>query len=184
MIVTFSGFAGSGKSGIAKRLAETLESPYYDMGMLRRTAAEKRGMTLAEYNALGETDPTTDTDIDEYQTELGKTQDNFVIVGRTSWHFIPHSFKIFLTVRPDVGAERVLKSLHGRNEGEGLETVEAIIESNRLRIESDRLRYKKYFNIDAYDQSNYDWVLDTSDLTEEEVFATVLAEVKKRLPDA
>ncbi len=181
MIVTFSGAAGSGKSGIAKRLAEHLGWPYYDMGGLRRRAAEKRGLTLAEYNSLGETDPTTDTDIDDYQTELGKTQDNFVIVGRTSWHFIPHSFKIFLTVRPEVGAERVLKSLEGRNEDSGLKTVEDIIESNKRRVESDRLRYQKYFNIDAYDESNYDWVLDTSDLSEEEVFERVFKEISRRI---
>lgn len=56
----------------------------------------KRGMTLAEYNKLGETDPSTDIEVDEYQKKLGETEDNFIIEGRTSWHFIPHSLKFLL----------------------------------------------------------------------------------------
>ena len=105
MIITISGLPGAGKTSVGKMLAEFWGWPFYSMGNLRRQAAAQRGLTLAEYNALGENDPQTDLAVDRYQEELGKTQDNFVIEGRTSWHVIPQSIKIFLTVEPQIGAQ-------------------------------------------------------------------------------
>jgi len=183
MIVSFGGSIGSGKSGIAKRLASELDWPYYDMGDLRRQLAKERGMTLEEFNKLGETDPKTDTDVDEYQSKLGKENDNFVITGRTSWYFIPHSLKLFMKVDPHVGAERVFKNLSDRNEAHNLKNVEDVLKANERRIISDKLRYKKYFDIDVYDESHYDWVLDTSNLTEDKVFAKVWDYIKNKKED-
>lgn len=184
MIFTFSGSEGSGKSGIAKRLAATLGWPYYDIGGMRRTMAAEKGLTLEEYNKLGETDPSTDLEVDNYQTKLGQNNDNFVIVGRTSWHFIPHSLKIFLTTRLEVGAERIFKDLARRNEAKNLKSLEDVIASLRRRTESDTYRYQKYFSIDVYNLKNFDWILDTSDLTEEEVYQKVFSFVEGKLRDA
>ncbi len=175
MIISFGGSIGSGKSGVARRIAEKLGWPYYDMGDIRRKLAAERGMTLEEFNKLGEIDPKTDTDVDEYQAKLGKENDNFVITGRTSWHFIPHSLKLFLKVDPRIGAERVFRSLAGRNEADGLDSVDDVLAANQRRVESDRLRYKKYFNIDVYDESHYDHVIDTSKISQDEAFAKVCA---------
>ncbi len=91
MIITISGNIGSGKSGIGRRLAKEFGWPYYDMGGLRREFAAKRNMTLEEYNELGESDPTTDTEVDQYHTKLGQDFYNIVIGGRSSCHFIPKS---------------------------------------------------------------------------------------------
>ena len=101
MIISLSGAPGSGKSTVAQMLADKLSWPRYYMGGLRREAAKKRGLSLAEYNKLGETDIKTDKEVDEYQRELGEKEDNFVIEGRTSWYFIPHSLKIYLDVSPE-----------------------------------------------------------------------------------
>ena len=184
MIITFSGSEGSGKSGIAKRLAATLGWPYYDIGGMRRTMAAEKGLTLEEYNKLGETDPSTDLEVDNYQTTLGQNNDNFVVVGRTSWYFIPHSLKIFLTTRLEVGAQRIFKDLATRNEAKDLRSIEDVIASLRRRTESDTYRYQKYFSIDVYNPKNFDWILDTSDLTEEEVYDQVSGFVKAKLKDA
>ncbi len=179
MIISFSGNLGSGKSGVAKRLAKELGWPYYGMGKLRRKMAEEIGMTLAEYNKLGETDSSTDLEVDEYQTKLGKTQDNFIIDGRTSWYFIPHSIKIFLKVKLEIGAERIFKDLKDRNEDTNLKTIDDVVKSMQDRVASDTIRYKKYFDINVYNESHYDFVLDTTDLTEEDVFAKVWAYINQ-----
>jgi len=57
MIISISGTPGAGKGTLAKNLAAELGWPVFSMGDLRRQAAARRGMTLAEYNKLGETDP-------------------------------------------------------------------------------------------------------------------------------
>ncbi|HNW55625.1 MAG TPA: (d)CMP kinase [bacterium] len=167
MIISFSGWPGAGKSAVAKRIAAELNWPYYSMGQMRRQAAKRRGLTLEEYNKLAMTDISTDLEVDEYQTKLGQEEDNFIVDGRTSWHFIPHSFKIFLSVDPVVGATRIFKELQAsneRNEGDNLDSIEAVVKNNLARVENDRQRYQKYFNIDVYDLANYDEVVDTTNI--------------------
>ena len=184
MIIALSGTPGSGKSTVGKKLADHLGWPRYYIGGIRREMARKRGITLGEYNKLGETDPSTDREPDEYQKKLGETHDNFIIEGRTSWYFIPHAFKIFLDVDEHAGAERVWKELqkeNTRNEAAGLQSVEDVLQSHRERKHSDALRYKAYYNIDAYDPKQYDVVIDTTSLNPDQVFNEVLKTVKKAI---
>ncbi len=183
MIISISGAEGAGKSTIAKMLAEKLGWPRYYIGGIRRQKAAERGMTLEEYNKLGETDPSTDLEVDKYQQRLGEMEDNFIIEGRTSWHFIPHSFKIFLDVNMEEAAKRIFLALQEsqeRNEGKGLDSESAVLESLKKRRESDKVRYEKYFNIDVFDLANYDFVLDTTDLGIEDVFDKVLQVVENK----
>lgn len=185
MIISLCGDAGSGKSTIAKKLAEHLGWPNYYIGEIRRLKAKSLGMTLAEYNKIGEKNPNTDLEVDRFQEKLGKEQDNFIIQGRTSWHFIPSSIKIYLQVDERVGAERILNDLkinNQRNEDGKLETVEDVLASQKRRVDSDKLRYQQYYGIDAYDRKNFDLVIDTTNLTEEEVFDRLCQYLKQYLP--
>lgn len=187
MIISISGNHGSGKSTIAQMLAEKLSWPRYYMGGLRRQAAKDMGLTLAEYNKLGESDPQTDLAVDKYQEELGRTKDNFIIEGRTSWYFIPHSLKIYLDVDDQEAARRILKDLKSkgrkgaRNEADGLNSVEAVLKSLKERKKSDKKRYKKYFDINPYLKKHYDFYLDTSNLSLKQVFKAVLGFVQDNL---
>ena len=185
MIISLSGAPGSGKSTIASILADKLGWPRYYIGGLRREAAKKRGLTLEEYNKLGESDPNTDFEVDEkYQVELAKRENNFIIEGRTSWYFIPQSLKIYLDVDLEVGAKRIfanLKEKNDRNEARNLDSWEAVLESNKKRLASDRLRYNKYYQIDVYNPQNYDFYLDTTNLDQERVFQAVDEFIQNRL---
>ncbi len=184
MIISISGAQGSGKSTIAKKLASQLNWPRYYMGALRRQAALKRGMTLAEYNKLGEKDIETDKEVDEYQKTLGQDEDNFIIEGRTSWYFIPHSFKIYLDVQLAIGAQRIwghLQTDNQRNEDNNLNSLEEMINSLKRRQISDQKRYLKYYQINVHDKKHYDFVLDTSHLNIDQVFNLVSKRVSQEL---
>ncbi len=184
MIISLSGAPGSGKSTIAQMLADKLNWPHYNIGGLRREAAKKRGMTLAEYNKLGETGQDTDQEADYFQRDLGKTEDNFVIEGRASWYFIPHSLKIYLYVNLEEGAKRIFSNLqrkNDRNEDKNLNSWQDVVKSNKIRQESDKIRYRKHYDIDVYDPKNYDFYLDTTKLTPDQVFQTVYDYVKDSL---
>lgn len=183
MIISISGAEGAGKSTIAKMLAAKLGWPRYYIGGIRREKAREHGLTLEEYNKLGETDPSTDLEVDEYQKKLGETEDNFIIEGRTSWHFIPQSYKIYLDIAFEEGARRIFKALqndNSRNEGSNLKTYDNVLTSLKTRRESDKLRYAKYFNIDVFDVKNYDFVLDTTNLSVEQVFTKILEVVESK----
>lgn len=182
MIISISGAHGSGKSTIAKQLAEKLGWPRYYMGVLRREAALHRGLSLAEYNKLGEEDPRTDLEVDEYQKLLGETSDDFVIEGRTSWHFIPHSLKLYFDVNKEEAARRIFNDLKSRpEEATGAENLEDIKRILAERKASDDFRYRKYFNIEVYNPKNYDFYLDTSNLTIDEVRDKVFSFIDQQL---
>ena len=185
MIISFAGNAGSGKSTVAEKIADALGWPRYYMGGLRRDRARELGMTLEEYNRLGENDSKTDNEVDEYQAELAQKEDNFIIEGRTSWYFIPLSFKIFVDVDPVVGAERILEALqtkNNRNESrDEIISIEEMVKKNEERRKSDILRYQKYYNIDCYDRNNFDFIIDTTTLTPEETFTIVYNKILAKI---
>lgn len=163
MIISISGDPGSGKSTLSKELAKNLNYKRYSIGDLRGKMAMERGLTIDQLNKLGENESWTDNDVDEYQKELGKKEDNFVIEGRLGFHFIPHSVKIFLRIAKEESARRVFKDQ--REDEEKKETVEEVKEMLSQRAEHDRQRYIKYYNVDHLDIKHYDFVLDTTNLT-------------------
>jgi cytidylate kinase len=184
MIITFSGDEGSGKSTVAKKIAATINYPRYYMGQIFRDIAKKKGLTLVEYVKLGETDPNVDKEVDDYLLALAKKEKDSIIEGRVAWHLIPESLKIYFKVDENEGARRIFLELNKenqRNEIQGEATLEKIITKARDRRATDDKRYKKYYGINIRDAKNYDFVLDTTDLSIEEVFEETLKFIKTKL---
>jgi len=167
MIVSISGSPGSGKTAAAKILAERLKVPFYSVGGLRGKMAKERGITIDELNTIGEQDKSTDTDVDEYQRELGEKEKDFVIEGRLSWYFIPRSFKVYLTCEPIEAARRIFEERRSeathRQDETRFDTVEETRKQLDIRIGSDVLRYQKHYGVDYRDPSNFDLILDTTE---------------------
>ncbi len=179
MILTISGAPGSGKTSVAHLLASQLRIPYYSIGSLRGKMALERGLTLDEFNRLGETDETTDTLVDEYQTELGKRDETCIIEGRLSWHFIPNSFKIFLDCNPQTAAERIFRAKQLNGDRPDEPTYTSVMDAAhwiRERVASDGRRYEKYYGVNFLDPSHYDLVIDTSRRTSAEDTANAVLE--------
>ncbi len=188
MILSISGAPGSGKTSVAKILASRLNLKFYSMGDFRGKIAQERGMTIDELNALGEQDKSTDSAVDEYQTKLGKTEDNFIAEGRLSWHFIPHSFKIYLACDTHEAARRIFNSKqtetdHGRHDEAMHDSIEETEAGINQRIASDALRYQKYYNLDYRDPAHYDLFLDTTHMKgPEETAEQILTSLESRQP--
>ncbi len=165
MIITISGVPGAGKTTAARLLAGRLGYKYYSMGDLRGRLALEQGITIDELNKRAERDPKSHTEIDEYQKNLGATEDNFVIDGWLSWHFIPNSVKIFLTVDIKEAAARIFKA-RGKDAARGdepayksAEEAEAVL---LKRTEVSRSQFNKLYGADFADTKNYDFVIDTT----------------------
>ena len=151
------------------------------MGDMRGAMALERGMTIDEFNALGMTESFTDTQVDEYQAHLGKTEDNFIVDGWMSWHAIPHSFKVFLTIDPYVAAERIFAARQhesGREDEPEYRSVEETQETLSRRVSQNQERYQKWYSVDFLDLSHYDLVIDTTHMIPEEVVAKILDQVR------
>jgi cytidylate kinase len=180
MRITISGMPGSGKTTVAKILSERLKLKHYYIGAMRREIARQRGITLNELNRLGESDPSTDKVVDDHLINLGKTEDDFIAEGRTASYFIPDSIKIFIAVDVRVGAERILKDAieKGKAQERNEKVAASVDEQAKLlqeRIDSDKLRYKRYYGSTMFERKMYDLWLDSTDMTPEQVVSQVMA---------
>ena len=182
MIISISGMPGSGKSTVAKILQKRLGMKRYYMGGMRREMARKKGMNIEQLNEIGEKEAWTDREVDDFQKELGEKEDNFIIEGRTSFFLIPKSLKVFLNVDFMVGAKRIYDDVR-KNEGERNERrykdLADAARAIRKRLDSDIRRYRKYYGRDIYDLSQYDLVIDTTNMTPEQVAERIEKEAGK-----
>ncbi len=171
MIITISGRAGSGKSSVAKQLAEILGYRHYSMGDMRREIASRMRMDINALNKYDEKNGgITDRQVDEFLARLGKEQDNLVIDSRLGFHFIPNSIKIFLDADIKTRAERIFSDLRSTENYKSLEETVSMIEK---RENSDTVRYNKLYSINCCDTNNYDCVIDTSKLAVNDVIGKI-----------
>ena len=178
MILTIGGDAGSGKNTVGEILSKKIKLKLYCIGDIRRKMAEEGGMSIAQFNRLGEKESFTDKEVDDYQKQLGKKEDSFIMIGRLSFYFIPNSKKIYLAVNPEVGAERILNDKSRVTEN--YSSLEQAVIKIEERKQSDIKRYKKYYGLsNVYNHKNYDLVIDTSYLTPKQVAEKIIKFVKK-----
>lgn len=186
-IITISGTPGSGKSTIAQKLAEKINAQRIYVGAIRRELAREKGITLEELNEYGLTHPETDVDIDQriaIEAREAAKKGIVIVEGRVQFHFIPESFKIFIKVSIEEGARRIWKQIQNeaekiqRNEGNSKSLTDLMTDIKK-RVDNDKKRYKKYYNLDHTDESHYDLVIDTTKITAEAATAKILKALPK-----
>jgi cytidylate kinase len=185
-IITISGDPGSGKSTIAQELAKKLKAKRIYVGEIRREIARKKGLTLAELNKYAEKHPETDVIIDKkvasQARQLAKKYP-VIVEGRTQFHFIPESFKLYIKVNLAEGAKRIWQQMQSqkaktaRNEGR-INSLAQLKKSINQRIASDKKRYQKYYGIDHTKKSNYNFVMDTTHITASQATKKILKKLK------
>jgi predicted cytidylate kinase len=183
VIITIGGDAGSGKGTVGRIVAKNLGYKYISIGDVRREMAKKRGLTLAEFNRLGETEDFTDTEVDEYQRRLGEEKDNLVVDGRTSFFFIPKSVKVFLKADLSARAMRVMKQQENERGARNNETFKDLDDAKRILSERDKCddrRYKKIYGFDYTDERNYDLVVDSTKINARQVADRIMDFLKKK----
>lgn len=185
LIISFNGQEGSGKSTIAQMIAKELNLPRFYMGQIFRDMAAQMGLTLPEFRKICEKDPSFDNKVDDYIIKLSNEKDSFVIESRTAWHFIPNSIKIYLKVDSLSAAKRIYKNLseenNRKNEDSSLNNVKEIRESILKRRKEDNERYFSIYGIRQDNESDYDLVIDTTDLSIDEVFGKTLNFIKSKI---
>ena len=172
-IITITGHLGSGKSTIAKMLAQKLGWQYYSTGMAQRTIAQKRGITATELNRLAITDPSIDAEIDGVFQNPPWGDAPCVVDSRLAFHFIPHSLKVCLQVDTAVAAKRIFAQ-KGRLSEQYTSEQEAYFDLQK-RYELEQAHFMKNYQLDVTDLKQFDLVIDTSHLTPEQVFEKIVS---------
>jgi cytidylate kinase len=171
--ITITGDLGSGKSAVSRVIISQLEMEYLSTGSIQRSIAERLNMTSLELNKYSETHPEIDDEIDSVFKSLNTNPKSYIVDSRMAWHFIPTSFKVYLTVDSRIAAERVFKDSTRKNEGKyaDVESVEASLQARRA---SEVRRFMDLYEVDCSDLNNFDLVVDTTTRTPEEVAEVIL----------
>lgn len=181
-IITIAGKLGSGKSSTGNRLAELLGYQRFSMGDLQRKYAEDLGMDFTSYSEMQKTDHSIDKKVDEYQQEIGRREDKFILDSRLGWFFIPDSFKVFLDLPLSISADRIIKDAQTNPHRitEIIESKEDVMRRIEHRAESEKIRYKDLYNIDDhFNPEHFDVIIDTSKHNLPEVVAIIMEAYEK-----
>ena len=167
---------GSGKSTVARRIAEKYGLDYFSGGNAMRALAQEEGYN-SEVNGWWESaegldfikqrmnDPTFDRRIDEKLVELGK-KGNVVLDSWTVPWLLDEGFKVWLESSQTVRAERVVKR-------DNISFDEALVALKEKDAQTRQI-YKNLYGFDlGLDLSPFNLVLTTDDLEPDEVFYAV-----------
>lgn len=179
-IISLGGELASGKGTTSVILAESLNYTIYRNGEYFRKLARESGMDVTEFNEYVKDHPEIDIQIEKSAAEYAKTHDNFIIDARLGFYAVPESFKVYLTVDIDESARRAFNDPN-RKSSENFATVEEQKQDILKRYKMENERYWNLYHVHKEDLSNYDLVIDTTNLKPQEVANKIEEEYKKWL---
>ena len=176
MILTISGLHGTGKSTVGKLIAKKLGIMYYSTGQIFRDLAKEMNLTLEEFTEYVENNPNIDKRLDDKIIDIAYKGD-VIIDSQLSAHILKSiaDFKILLTCPLEIRVRRIAERDNASYDEKLKETL--------LREESELKRFRKLYYIDLNDAEKigkvYDLIIDTGNLTVEEISEKILSAVKK-----
>lgn len=179
-IISITGDLASGKTTVTNFLIEELGYSIYKNGERFRQMAQEHNMSVSEFGDYVEEHPEIDRELDDFARKYGEENDNFIIDARLGWYTVPSSFKVYLKVDQDEGARRAFNDPN-RKATEDFATVEEYKADMIKRYNGENERYIKLYGVNRADMSNYDLVVDTTNMTREEVKNKILEEYLKWL---
>ena len=179
-IISLAGDLASGKGETSKILTEKLGYGIYRNGQYFRELAKNMNMSVTEFNIYVENHPEIDRQIENSAAEYAKTHDNFIIDARLGWYAVPESFKVYLKVDIDVAAKRAFFD-KDRKDTENFASIEEQKQDMIKRYNLENERYYNLYHVRKEDLSNYDLVVDTTNISPTEVAEKIIEEYKKWL---
>ncbi len=168
MIITITGKPCSGKGSISKMFCQKYNFDYMCVGDMMREMALKNNQTILEFQQSNPNIKDIDNMLDSYTENVGKTRldENLMIDSRLAWHFIPKSFKVFVDVDWTTAGNRLIGA---DRDSETAKDTDSATESLKNRWETENKRYQELYNIDNCNLNNYDFVVNSSNKTVEEL---------------
>ncbi|MDD7200568.1 MAG: AAA family ATPase [Sphaerochaetaceae bacterium] len=164
----------SSKSGCGNTTVTTLVSQILGYPMINftfRNLAKERNMDFWDFCKLAEKSDEPDREVDSRQVRLALASKDCVLGSRLAiWMLKEADLKVYLTASPEERARRIQKREGGSLEQRMRETSE--------RDFHDSARYKRLYGIDNSDTSVADLVIDTSDISAEEVASRIVARAR------
>lgn len=167
-IISLAGDLASGKGTVSKILKEDLNYEIYKNGEYFRKLAKEHGMDVTEFNEYVKDHPEIDRQIEKSAGEYAKSHENLIIDARLGWYVAPQSFKVYMSVDIDESARRAFYD-ENRKSSESYASIEEQKKSIQKRYQIEKERFWNLYKVIKDDMSNYDFVIDTTNLTPQEV---------------
>lgn len=178
MIITITGKPCSGKGTVAKLFCEKYNFEYIGTGNMFREYSKQLGYSdILSFQEQNEKIKEIDKLIDNKTYEIGQTKlhQNIVFDSRLAWHFIPKSFKVFIDVDDAIAGKRLLNA---NRDTESASTITDAIQALKARWQVENKRYMELYKTDNLNLSNYDFVIDSSNMKPEEIVEEIYKNYK------
>ena len=178
-VICISGNIAVGKTEVALKLSEKLGYTLYKASESFRKLARDMNMDLVTFNEYVKNNPEIDMRIEEKTKKVATNNDNIIIDARLGFFLCKEAFKVYMLADVDTAAIRLFKASKMRGKEEEYESEEEAKRAIELRENSERERYIKLYNVDIHDKSNYDYIIDTTNLSSDEVVDKIIEEYIK-----
>lgn len=178
-VICISGNIAVGKTEVASKLAERLGYKLYKASESFRSLAREMDMDLVTFNNYVMKNPEIDLKIEDTTKRVAEENDNIVIDARLGFFLVKDAFKVYMIANIDTASERLFKASKFRGKEEEYESISEAKKAIELREESEKERYFNLYNVDIHDKTNYDYIIDTTHLTSDQVVEKIVDEYMK-----
>jgi len=181
-VICISGLTGTGKSTIGRELARHYGLRYVSGGDALKEKARELGYRVSgpgwwerpegmRFMERRLEDPSFDREVDAWLVELGREGKVVIDSWTISWLLDEGiGLRVWLYASPEVRARRVAQR-------DGI-SVEEALEALRAKDARTREIYRRIYGFDLWDLRPYDLIIDTDNLSQEEVLAAIRAVVE------
>ena len=168
MIVIVSGPPGSGKTTLAKKISEKYNYEYVSTGAIFREMARALNVDVVTLNKMAEKELDIDIKVDSKVLDFLK-RDKIVIESHIAGWGIKGSKDDVVAIYVTASLEKRAQRIASRD---GISYEQAVLQV-LSREESHWRRFFNFYGINITDLSIFDLVVNTDNLTPDEVFAVV-----------
>ena len=172
--IAVSGKSGCGNTTISKMIANALNLKFINFTF--RSLAEERGVDLKTIIELAAKDDSIDKEVDARQVQLADESKGCVLASRLAiWMLKDADLKVYLSAAAQTRAERIFK-----REGGNFEEVAAF---TAARDKKDCGRYQRIYGIDFDDYSFADLIIDTDNLSPQEIADIIIGKIVEKFSE-
>lgn len=173
-MICISGNIAVGKTEVAALIATKLGYSLYKASESFRKLARENDMDLVAFNEYVKSNPDIDKAIEAKTQEVINSSNEIIIDARLGFFLSTNAFKVYMVADETVAAKRLLEASKKRGKEEDYASVSDAFEAIKIREKSERDRYLKLYNVDIHNLDQYDYVIDTTNLTSDEVATKII----------
>lgn len=178
-IISLAGDIGSGKGTLGVLLTISTGYEFISTGNILRNIASNLNMSIVELNKYAETHKEVDEEADNRLVEIEKNANEIIIDSRLAWHFIPSSFKVYLSASYETAAKRIYKDEDRK--AEKAQNIESLLAQIKERRKLEIQRFESLYGVKCDDYNNYDIIIQTDFVSPDIIFDVVLRMYKQWL---